>query len=191
MKFRLLMLVTLAGLISDADAQWSVQPGIGLSIPITGYSTIVKSGIVYQLDVRKELNHPHWSIGLMFGWGRMHKDENVSDSFPNPRLDQVPIVVTGEYEFPGKKLSPYAGLGLGASLYNLSYDPTPVTGKTVTNVSFSLMPRLGVRLPVNEKIHPFLEANCPVVMDGPPIGVSRGEKVTGYVGIAAGVAFLL
>ena len=127
----------------------------------------------------------------MIGWGRMHKDENVSDTFTNPRLDQVPILVTGEYEFSGNKLVPYAGLGLGVSLYNLSYDLTPTSGRTVNNVSFSMMPRLGLRLALNKKVNPFLEANAPLVMDGPPVGVSKGEKLTGYVGVAAGVAFFL
>jgi len=173
-----------------SNAQWTLQPGIGMSIPITGYSTIVKTGTLLQFDAAKRLKNPRWGIGLMLGWARMHHDDNEADFLRDARLDQIPIVATIDHQFKGEKIAPYAAMGIGVSLYNLNYVPPASAGETVFNASFSLMPRLGLRKIMN-KYAPFIEVNCPLVMDGPPIGVSQGEKVTGYVGIAVGVAYYL
>ena len=70
-----------------------------------------------------------------------------------------------------------------------SYDVTATFGESVFNVSFSLMPRIGLRMPVTNKLYPFIELNWPIVMDGPPQGVSKSDKATGYVGIAGGAAY--
>ena len=186
---QLLIILVLVIAWEIAPAQWSIQPGIGVANPITGYATIVRSGPLLQLDATRKLNNPHWELGLMLGWGRMHNDQERTDPFPNARLDQVPMLVFTNYQFSGKKFFPYAGMGLGVSLYNLSYDPTPTTGETINNVSFSIMPRLGLRIPAGKKVYPFIEVNAPLVMDGPPIGVDKGEKITGYIGAAAGAAY--
>lgn len=175
----------------NCNAQWTLQPGVGMAIPITGYSTIVKTGTLLQFDAARRLNNPRWGIGLMLGWARMHHDDNEADLLRDARLDQIPILATIDHQFRGQKLTPYIGMGIGVSLYNLNYVPPASAGETVFNASFSLMPRLGLRGRLNKNFIPFLEVNCPLVMDGPPVGVSQGEKVTGYVGIAVGVAYHL
>ena len=174
-----------------SNAQWILQPGIGMAIPLTGYSTIVKTGPLLQFDAGRRLNNPRWGIGLMLCWARMHHDDNDGDLFRDARLDQIPILATVDHQFPGKKITPYAGMGLGVSLYNLNYVPPTSAGETVFNASFSMMPRLGLRGRLDKKFIPFFEVNCPLVMDGPPIGVSQGEKVPSYVAIAVGVAYHL
>jgi hypothetical protein len=189
MKFKFpLFLVFFFG-VAQTYAQWSVQPGIGISNPITGYKTIVNSGVLYQMDGTKRLKNNRWGIGLMLGWARMQDDNNTSDKFQNARLQQIPILISADYEFLNKKLIPYAGLGLGVSLYNLNYETAPGFGETIFNVSFSAMPRLGLRLNLESNIFPFFEVNCPMVMDGPPIGAGESDKATGYVGVAVGAAY--
>ena len=191
MRLKHKLLVVCILYMGKLQAQWALQPGIGISIPITGYNTVSKAGVLYQLDITRRLQNPRWGIGLLLAWARMHRDNNPSDIFGNARLDQIPIVVSGDYELAGKTLHPYLGMGLGVSLYNLSYEVTPVSGETLFNVSFSLLPRAGVRVPVTKKFYPFLEVNCPLVMDGPPIGAGKAEKATGYVGVALGTAYRL
>jgi outer membrane protein W len=170
-------------------AQWEIRPGIGIANPITGYKTLTKSGVLYQLDVAKRLNNKRWAVGLTLGWARMHNDNNESDQFINTRLDQMPIVVTGEYELLTKKLVPYVGMGLGVSLYNFNYDVSPTEGETDFNASFSMMPRLGIRMQASEHWFPFLEVSAPLVMDGAPVGVDKADKLTGVVGVAIGAAY--
>jgi len=189
MNLQLKLAVLSLFILGNAHGQWTVQPGIGVANPITGYKTITDGGVLYQLDITKRLNNNRWGIGVLLGWGRMHNDNNSSDKFQNARLDQVPIVVNADYELSAGKLKPYIGLGLGVSLYNLSYDLTPTTGETVFNASFSTMPRLGLRMPVNKNIYPFLEVNFPFVMDGAPPGAEKADKATGYAGVALGAAY--
>jgi hypothetical protein len=186
---KLASIVSLLLFTSLTYAQWELRPGIGIANPITGYKTLTKTGVLYQLDAAKRLNNKRWSVGLTLAWARLHKDNNESDKFNNTRLDQIPILATGEYELTKSKLVPYVGLGLGVSLYNLNYDVSPTEGETDFNASFSMMPRLGVRMQASEHWFPFLEVNSPFVMDGPPIGVEKGGKATGYVGVALGAAY--
>jgi hypothetical protein len=91
----------------------------------------VNSGVLYQVDGIRRLKNNRWGIGMMLGWGRMQDDNNTSDKFQNARLQQIPILFTADYEFLKKKLIPYAGLGLGVSLYNLSYETSPGFGETI------------------------------------------------------------
>jgi hypothetical protein len=189
MKLKIIFLLFLAATGYRSNAQWLIQPGVGMAIPLTGYSKLVKNGVLLQFDAMRRLHNPRWGIGLMLGWARMHDDDEPSDGFRDARLDQIPILATVDHQFRGKKIAPYVGLGLGVSLYNFNYVPTLGSGETVFNASFSMMPRLGIRKSVDEKFAPFFEVNCPLVMDGPPVGVSEGEKATGYVGLAIGVAY--
>jgi hypothetical protein len=48
MKNKLVVFVAFIFIICKTFAQWSVQPGIGVANPITGYKTIVKSGRLFQ-----------------------------------------------------------------------------------------------------------------------------------------------
>lgn len=189
MKIKFELLLILIFFSSTASAQWTVQAGFGYSEPISGYKTISKSGMLYQFDGVKRLKNDRWGIGLTLGWARMHRDNNESDIFGNARLDQVPIMATADYEILNKQVRPYAGLGLGVSLYNLAYDVTSTTGDAIFNVSFSAMPRIGVRVPVDDNWFPFAEINCPIVFDGPPQGAGKSDKATGYVGIAFGASY--
>jgi len=189
MFFRLIVLAGFCLTTCPLHAQWSLQAGIGVANPISGYKTISKTGMLYQFDISKKLANNRWDIGLILGWGRMHKDNNSSDVFGNARLDQVPIVVNMNYELAIGKLKPYAGLGMGVSLYNLSYDISSTAGETILNASFSIMPRTGIRVKVNDRLFLFFEINAPFVMDGPPQGSGESEKATGYIGVLAGIGY--
>jgi hypothetical protein len=189
MKLQLKLTVICLLILGHSYGQWTIQPGIGVSNPITGYKTITDGGVLYQLDITKRLSNNRWGIGLLLGWARMHNDNNSSDKFQNARLDQVPILVTADYELAAGNRKPYIGLGLGVSLYNLRYELTPTSGETIFNASFSMMPRLGLRMPVNKTIYPFIEINFPFVMDGAPPGAEKADKATGYAGVALGAAY--
>jgi len=190
MKIKFELLLILIFITCKTSAQWSLQAGFGYSNPITGYKTITRGGSLYQFDVTKRLDkNNRWGIGLTLGWARMHRDDNELDTFGNARLDQVPIMISADYELLNKEVRPYVGLGLGVSLYNLAYDVTSSTGEAVFNASFSAMPRIGVRVPVDDNWYPFAEINCPIVFDGPPQGAGKSDKATGYVGIVFGASY--
>jgi hypothetical protein len=190
MKIRFELFLIPIFISCTTHAQLSVQAGFGYSKPITGYKTITKGGTLYQFDfTRRLIKNSRWGIGLTLGWARMHRDNNESDIFGNARLDQVPVMVCADYEILDKEVRPYVGFGLGISFYNLAYDVTSTTGEAISNVSFSAMPRIGVRVPVDDNWFPFAEINCPIVFDGPPQGAGKSDKATGYVGIAFGASY--
>lgn len=171
----------------QAQAQWIFQAGAGYASPITGYSTISDGGLLLQVDFTKRLKkHDHWGFGMTMAWAQFHGDNNATDKFINARLDQIPIMLHVDYEIVRFILIPYVGLGMGVSMNSLTYEPTPTTSESITNASFSMMPRLGVRFKILF-LQPCLEVNFPVVFDGPPEGAGEAEKATGYVGYLVGV----
>jgi hypothetical protein len=188
MNRHILFLVALSLLTTSVFAQWYLQAGIGVNNTITGYSTITNGGMLYQLDVSKRLKNDRFIVSLTMAWARMHNDNNSSDKFENAQLDQIPVLLTIDYDLTQGKYTPYIGLGLGASTYNLSYN-TSESRETFCSVSFSMMPRIGVRFETDNHLYPFIEVNLPLVMDGPPQGAGRAQNVTGYVGGLVGVAY--
>src|SRR5215471_8281773 len=107
MKNRSILFIISIFILCKANSQWSVQPGIGIATPITGYKTMVNSGRVLQIDGTKRLKNNRWGIGLMLAWARMHDDNNSSDKFQNVKLEQIPILVSADYELLKKRFIPY------------------------------------------------------------------------------------
>lgn len=173
----------------NLQAQWTLQPGVGVALPITGFHTISGPGPMLHIDFNKRLQDSPWGLGFMLGWGRMHHDENSGDIFQNARLDQVPFLFTLDYELMQSHFRPYLGIGLGMSYYNLTFDKSATEGEVDDNVSFSLMPRAGLRYEVNKRIFPFFEVNAPLVMDGSPQGSDHSDQATGYIGICGGLGY--
>lgn len=189
MKIRYMITALLMIISGLAKGQFTVDVGVGTSFPITGYKTIVRTGAFGQVALYQNWEKSKFNVGLTLGWGRMHADNNPNDKFQNARLDQIPVVVFGEYELTKQKAIPYVGVGLGVSMYNISYDTSPTTGNTEFNVSFTIMPKVGLRLNVSPNFHPFIEYTLPFVMDGPPPGAGESERATGFMGLLAGVGY--
>ena len=72
---------------------------------------------------------------------------------------------------------------------NFNYEISPGDGKTVFNVSFTMMPEAGLRYKASENLYPFIETSLVVLADGPPIGFPKSSKATGYNAITAGVTY--
>lgn len=180
----------LLALTIQSKAQWTFQGGVGIASPTTGYKTISDGGLLLQADINKRLKKvPRLGVGLAIGWARMHNDNNTGDVFQNARLDVVPILATADYELFHFIVRPYLGVGLGVGMYNLSYDDSQTGGKTLTNTSFCVMPRAGIRLRLLSLFQPFFELNLPMIMDGAPQGAGDADKATGYWGVLFGVGF--
>lgn len=178
--------VIISGLVKG---QFTVDLGVGAAFPITGYKTMVKTGSFGQVGIYKHWEKSKLNAGFNLGWGRLHADNNLNDKFQNVRIDQIPVVVFGEYELSRKKAIPYVGVGLGISMFNISYDTSPTTGNTEFNASFCIMPKVGLRLNVSPHFNPFIEYTVPFVMDGPPAGAGESGRATGFMGLLAGVAY--
>lgn len=189
MQIKIFLTGILLFLTCNSFGQWALQPAVGAAFPFNGFSTIVGAGGMFQIDVQKRIKEGRTGIGIMTGWARMHNDNSTDDLLIDSRLDLVPVEATIDFDLSTGNWVPYAGIGLGIVYYNLSYDISETEGKTVSAVSFSLFPRLGLRYRVNDRILPFIEANAPMVMDGPPMGVRNSEKETGYFGICAGLSY--
>jgi opacity protein-like surface antigen len=188
--FFLLMSILLLANNAKAQAGWEVGLSTGVSLPVTGYKEVLKSGWLLGAEGKYRFGDGRFAVGMKTDFVRLQKDKNPSDTFQNARMTLAPILFTAEYEVPTTgALKPYVSGGLGLSIFNLNYDVSPTEGHTDFNVSFTMAPRLGLRYKTASHLLPFIETNLILLADGPPQGFPKGEKMTGYMGIEAGVSY--
>jgi opacity protein-like surface antigen len=190
MKSRLVIVILLLCFATISNAQWETDLGAGVALPITGYKEVLKTGWFLNGEGRYRFAKGNFAVGMKVHYTRLQKDKNPSDAFQNARMTVVPIVFTAEYALSTKgKVQPYLTGGLGISLFNFNYEISPGDGKTVFNVSFSMMPQVGLRYAASAHLYPFIEYGWMLLADGPPVGFPQGEKLTGYNAAAAGVSY--
>ena len=170
-------------------SQWETGVGLGISLPITGYGEVLKAGWLLNADGRYRFKKGNFAIGMKAQYVRLQNDKNPADPFQNARMTIAPLIFTAEYASIKGSLQPYITGGLGITFFNLNYDTSPTTGESVNNVSFTMMPLVGIRYASSKNIYPFIESGFALLADGPPIGFPKGEKMTGYNNITAGVCY--
>ena len=170
-------------------SQWETGAGLGISVPITGYGEVLKTGWLLNGDGRYRFKKGNFAIGMKAQYVRLQNDKNPADQFQNARMTIAPVIFTAEYSSIKGNLQPYLTGGLGITFFNLNYDTSPTTGESVNNVSFTMIPLVGIRYAASNNIYPFIESGFVLLADGPPIGFPKGEKVTGYNNITAGVCY--
>ena len=170
-------------------SQWETGAGLGISLPITGYGEVLKTGWLLNGDGRCRFKKGNFAIGMKARYVRLQNDKNPSDAFQNARMTIAPVIFIAEYSSVKGSIQPYITGGLGITFFNLNYDTSPTTGESVNNVSFTMMPLVGIRYAASKNISPFIESGFVLLADGPPIGFPKGEKITGYNNITAGVCY--
>jgi len=170
-------------------SQWETGAGLGISLPITAYGEVLKTGWLINADGRYRFKKGNFAIGMKAQFVRLQKDKDPSDVFQNARMTIAPLIFTAEYSATKGKLQPYVTGGLGITFFNLNYDTSPTAGESVNNVSFTMMPSIGFRYAGTGNIYPFIESGLVLLADGPPIGFPKGGQMTGYTGIVAGVCY--
>ena len=170
-------------------SQWETGAGLGISLPITGYGEVLKTGWLINADGRYRFKKGNFAVGIKAQYVRLQNDKNPADQFQNARMTIAPLIFTAEYSSIKGSLQPYITGGLGITFFNLNYDTSPTTGESVNNVSFTMMPLVGLRYAASKNIYPFIESGFVLLADGPPIGFPKGEKLTGYNNISAGVCY--
>ena len=185
------VITAVAILISiTVNAQWEVGLGAGAALPITRYKEVLKTGWLLKADGQYRFKSGKFALGMKAHLTRLQKDNNPNDQFQNARMTIAPLLFTAEWTIPTKgNLQPYLTGGLGISFFNLNYEVSPGDGKTVFNVSFTMMPEAGLRYKASENLFPFIETSLVVLADGPPIGFPKSSKATGYNAITAGVVY--
>jgi opacity protein-like surface antigen len=189
MKLKIFIVAFCILLSKDLFSQWEVGAGPGAALPITGYGEVLKTGWLINADGRYRFKKGNFAIGMKAQFVRLQQDKNPSDQFQNARMTVAPLIFTAEYSVIKGKFQPYVTGGLGITFFNLNYDTSPTTGESVNNVSFTMMPLIGIRYAASNHIYPFMETGLVLLADGPPIGFPKGEKMTGYNGITAGVCY--
>jgi len=190
MKRVVFWMVTMFVFSRGLNAQWEVGAGAGIALPITGYEEVLKSGWLLNAEGKYRLGSGKFAVGMKAHFTRLQNDKNPSDTFQNARMTLAPIIFSAEYSIPVKgNIHPYIVGGLGLTLFSLNYDTSPTTGSSTFNVSFSMMPLVGVRYTASKNIYPFIESGLILLADGPPIGFPKGEKITGYNSIVAGIHY--
>ena len=169
--------------------QWETGAGLGISLPITGYGEVLKTGWLLNADGRYRFKKGNFAIGMKAQYVRLQNDKNPADAFQNARMTIAPLIFTAEYASIKGSLQPYLTGGLGITFFNLNYDTSPTTGESVNNVSFTMMPLVGIRYAASKNIYPFIETGFVLIADGPPIGFPKGEKMTGYNNITTGICY--
>ena len=170
-------------------SQWETGAGLGISLPITGYGEVLKTGWLINADGRYRFKKGNFAVGMKAQYVRLQNDKNPADQFQNARMTLAPVIFTAEYSSIKGSLQPYITGGLGITFFNLNYDTSPTTGESVNNVSFTMMPLVGLRYAASKNIYPFIESGFVLLADGPPIGFPKGEKMTGYNNIVGGVCY--
>ena len=189
MHFKKLFVSLFISISFTAKAQWEIGLGAGAGLPITGYGEVLKNGWLLKAEGKYRLNK-NFALGMQTHFTRLQKDKNSNDAFQNARMTLAPVIFTAEYSIATKgKLQPYAAGGLGLTLLSLNYDISPTEGESVFNVSFSMMPQVGLRYKINDHMYIFTDWSLVLLADGPPIGFPKGNEMTGYNGIAAGVNY--
>ena len=189
MKLKLFIAVIFILTSKSIFSQWETGAGVGISLPITGYGEVLKTGWLLNADGRYRFKKGNFAIGMKAQYVRMQHDKNPADAFQNARMTIAPVIFTAEYSSVKGNIQPYITGGLGITFFNLNYDTSPTTGESVNNVSFTMMPLVGIRYAASNNIYPFIESGFVLLADGPPIGFPKGEKMTGYNNITAGVCY--
>ena len=185
------MIMALPILITiSLNAQWEVGLGAGTALPVTGYKEVLKPGWLLDAAGQYRLKSGKLSLGMKAHLTRLQKDNNPNDQFQNARMTIAPLLFTAEWTISTKgNLQPYLTGGLGISFFNFNYEISPGDGKTIFNVSFTMMPQAGLRYKASEHVFPFIEWGLVLLADGPPIGFPKSSEITGYNAITAGVAY--
>ena len=189
MKLKMLIAVVCFLFSKEIFSQWEVGAGAGVSLPITGYGEVLKTGWLLNADGRYRFKKGNFAIGMKAQYVRLQNDKNPADPFQNARMTIAPLIFTTEYSSIKGNLQPYLTGGLGITFFNLNYDTSPTTGESVNNVSFTMMPLIGFRYAASKNLYPFIESGFVLLADGPPIGFPKGQKMTGYNNITAGVCY--
>jgi hypothetical protein len=189
MKLKVFIAVVFILVSKNIFSQWETGAGLGISLPITGYGKVLKTGWLLNADGRYRFKKGNFAIGMKAQFVRLQKDKNPSDAFQNARMTIAPLIFTAEYSAVKGKFQPYLTGGLGITFFNLNYDVAPTDGKTVFNVSFTMMPMVGFRYAASKNIYPFIESGFVLIADGPPIGFPKSDKLTGYSAITGGVCY--
>ena len=189
MKLKFFIAVVFIFISKSIFSQWETGAGLGISLPITGYGEVLKTGWLLNADGRYRFKKGNFAVGMKAQYVRLQNDKNPADQFQNARMTIAPVIFTAEYSSIKGSLQPYIAGGLGITFFNLNYDTSPTTGESVNNVSFTMMPLVGLRYAASKNIYPFIESGFVLLADGPPIGFPKGEKVTGYNNITAGVCY--
>jgi opacity protein-like surface antigen len=192
-SFIKLLAVTIGVLsVQQATAQsgWQVGLSTGAGFPITGYKGVFKNGWLLGAEGGYRFGKGNFAVGMQTDFVRLQNDKNPVDTFHNARITIAPILFMAEYELETRGAwKPYIAGGMGVSLFNFTYDTTPTEGQANFNVSFTLSPQLGVRYKASEYLYPFLAGKAVLLMDGPPQGFPKSDKVTGYTALAAGLQY--
>jgi opacity protein-like surface antigen len=189
MKLKFFITVSFVLLSKSIFSQWEIGAGLGITLPITGYGEVLKTGWLLNADSRYRFKKGNFAVGMKAQYVRLQNDKNPADQFQNARMTIAPLIFTAEYAAIKGQVQPYITGGLGITFFNLNYDTSPTTGESINNVSFTMMPLVGLRYAASKDIYPFIESGFVLLADGPPIGFPKGEKMTGYNNITAGVCY--
>jgi hypothetical protein len=193
MKTRIVITVYFLSLSLLSGAQWEVGAGTGISLPVTGYSKVVKPGhTIFNLEGKYRFKAGNFALGFKTQMARFSKDKNPADAFHGAKLTVAPLLFTAEYGMnKSGNFQPYIAGGLGLSFFALSYNSssTAIDDKSVFNVSFTMLPLIGFRYKASKRLYPFIESGLVLLADGPPAGFPKGEKMTGYNFISTGVIY--
>ena len=168
---------------------WETEGIAGYANPITGYGEVVKAG----WSVRAQGSYRFlrgFATGFQLGVARFAKDKNPTDSWNEAKITTISMVGFGEFEFNRKTtVRPYVAGGIGATIFVVSRNTGNVFDKDITNVSFTLSPRAGLKIFLTDHLALDLNGDAVLIADGPPIGFPKANLLTGYFGINGGIAY--
>jgi len=65
----------------------------------------------------------------------------------------------------------------------------PTQGTLINNVSFTMMPMVGLRSTASPNVFVFPESGMQLIADGPLMGFPQSERMTGYGFVSTGIHY--
>ncbi len=186
MKYVLLPLLLLTAVVSASAQTTDGQPWLhqlnvtaGLSFPMGSLATNLDLAPGLCLEGTFYLQLPERNVFLSasigyhrFGYGSFSADLGMA---------AIPALVGARYNFWLTGVQPYVGLEAGAYFFTVTDQSNTVTA--LNDVQFGIVPKFGVRIPLQPQLDLDLSAKYHVVL--------TGQTNLQFLGINAGVAYTI
>ena len=96
MKLRKLFVLVFISISFTVKAQWELDLGAGIGVPITGYGEVLKNGWLIKAGGKYRLGKGNFALGMQTHFTRLQKDKNPNDAFQNARMTLAPVAKSNE-----------------------------------------------------------------------------------------------
>lgn len=126
---------------------WEVEARIGGTYPLSVYGDKAKINPSFGVEVRYNKPDSHWNYGAKLDLVTAGRDMELTTETIELKFRTISLSVLTDYNFrQGKKINPFAGIGLGIGKQDAKYDGSYHSD---CNAAVVVTPRIGVEVGSN------------------------------------------